>query len=80
MVQPFEDVAFSLKPGELSDIVETDFGYHLIKVTERRPARKAGFEEIKSNIVDHLTDLKQQKAIGKYLQTLSDAASITVSE
>lgn len=52
MVQAFEDAAFSLKePGELSPIIETQFGLHILKLEERRPAGVKPFEEVKESLM-----------------------------
>jgi peptidyl-prolyl cis-trans isomerase C len=52
MVEPFAKVAFALKPGEISDIVETQFGCHLILVSDKRPGRQAKFEDLKEVVKD----------------------------
>lgn len=50
MVKPFEDKAFSMKAGEISDVVESPFGYHIIHVKEIKPAVKKEFESVRQQI------------------------------
>ena len=52
MVEPFARAAFALKAGELSDVVQTPFGYHLILVTDRRPGAETKFEDVKEIVKD----------------------------
>ncbi len=61
MVKPFEDVAFSLKQGEISEIVETDFGYHIIRVTEIKPAEAKPLAEVRAEIERELRTQQAQK-------------------
>jgi peptidyl-prolyl cis-trans isomerase C len=76
MIKPFEEVAFSLAPGEVGEIVETRFGYHLIKVTGRKDARVVPLEEVKEQVGIYLVNQKKQQAVGDYLQKLRSAAMI----
>jgi peptidyl-prolyl cis-trans isomerase C len=76
MVKPFEDVAFSLKPNETSDIVETKFGYHLIKVVDKQPAKKIAYADVKDRINKHLKDQKLRTERQLYFDKLKKGAKI----
>ena len=54
MVEPFANAAFALAPNTISDVVETDYGYHIIMVTDRREAGTYSFEQSKKDIINYL--------------------------
>jgi peptidyl-prolyl cis-trans isomerase C len=76
MVKPFEDVAFALKTGEISDIVETRFGYHLIKVLDKKPASVMSYEDVKDKIGEYLKKEKTGKELNGYIEDLRKKAVI----
>lgn len=77
MVPEFSDAAFKLKVGETSGAVKSDFGYHIIKVTDRKEAHTATLEEKKEEIRDTLTNQKISEMSQQWLEDLKTNAKIT---
>jgi peptidyl-prolyl cis-trans isomerase C len=76
MVPEFEIAAFTQDPGEIGEVVETQFGYHIIKVTEYQEEGTMAFEETKEQLIDYLTSQKRQQAVLDYIASLRDSATI----
>ena len=65
MVKPFEDTAFAMKPGETSNVIETDFGYHILHLDAVRGGDKKPFEAVRASIED---ELRQQLAVKRWAE------------
>jgi parvulin-like peptidyl-prolyl isomerase len=78
MVPEFEAAAFSLKTNQVSDIVTTSFGYHIIKLSEKIPAQKIDYAKAASDIKEGLTAQAMQKQFPDYVKGLRAAANVEI--
>jgi peptidyl-prolyl cis-trans isomerase C len=76
MVPPFSEAAFALQPGQTSDVVQTRFGYHLIRVTERQAEQTMAFNDVKEAISARLRQEQEGKKIDAYLEKMKEHAEI----
>ena len=78
MVQEFEDVVFNLQAGEISNIFQTDFGFHIAKLIDRRPPSPCTFAEVRESIVEELKQQQSQKSIEDFVD--KEKAKATIEE
>lgn len=78
MVPEFESAALGLEPGKISDAVKTQFGYHIIKLEEKQPAKGRSFEEAKEQIKQTLLPLKQKEHFEALIKELKDKNKVVV--
>ncbi len=80
MVQEFEDVVFGLRPGQVSGVFQTEFGFHIAKVLDRKPPVPCPVEEVRPVIVRELVEQARQKAIEKFADAEKEKATIEERE
>ena len=74
----FDDAVFALKPGEISDIVETEYGYHIIKLIERSPARTRAFDEVRDQIKEQILARKRAQTLTTWLERRRGEAAVHI--
>jgi peptidyl-prolyl cis-trans isomerase C len=76
MIEPIADAAFALQPGEISPVVQTQFGYHVIKVEERRPPGELPLDQARDQARSMIVNQKTMEKVGELLKNLSESADI----
>jgi peptidyl-prolyl cis-trans isomerase C len=78
MVPQFDAVAFSQKPGTISDVVETDFGFHIIKVAEKQPPSAVPLDQAKGQIQQYLEQQKRQQQMQAFVDSLKAKGKVEI--
>ena len=80
MVDKFENVVFRMKPGETSDVFQTEFGYHIALVHEKTPAKPRSFDQAKDDVVSAIRDRREHEAFDAFVESLREEATIERDE
>jgi peptidyl-prolyl cis-trans isomerase C len=80
MPPAFDEVVFNMRPGQVSDVVSTEYGYHLFKVIEFKPGRKRDFPEVRGQVEARMVKVKQAAAQEAFEKELQEKAKIWVNE
>jgi peptidyl-prolyl cis-trans isomerase D len=73
MVKPFEDAAYGMKKGDISALVESDFGFHIIQLTDIKSAKQRSFDETKPELVEEAKKQQAQKKFAEMAETFTNA-------
>jgi peptidyl-prolyl cis-trans isomerase D len=73
MVKPFEDASYALKKGDISALVESDFGFHIIQLTDIKSAKQRSFDETKPELVEEAKKQQAQKKFAEMVETFTNA-------
>ncbi|MGJ3704163.1 SurA N-terminal domain-containing protein [Variovorax sp. AFSI2.2] len=73
MVKPFEDAMFALKKGDISDVIETEFGYHIIRLADIKPAVVPPFEQVRATIENEVRAQQATQEFAKAAEAFTDA-------
>jgi len=72
----FDQICFSMSPGDISDVVASEYGFHLFQMVEKRSAGNMSLEEARGDIVQELTEAKRQQAVNAYIEGLRARAKV----
>lgn len=78
MLEAFEEAAFNLEKDEISEVLETQFGYHIIKLLDRQDARALSYHEVKDGIERFLLNQRRAEALNKFIEDLKKTAKIKI--